>query len=80
MILDKLELLCEDRKYHCTQPIMNFFNIAGTVRASFAIHNTFEEIDIFIEGVRKTQKNVKLTNYETVKNKSTLCNIIDNKG
>ena len=42
--------------HHCTQPIMNFFNIAGTVRASFAVYNTFEEIDILVEGVKKAQR------------------------
>jgi cysteine desulfurase len=35
---------------------MDFFGIAGTVRASFAVYNTFEEIDRLVEGVRKAQK------------------------
>jgi len=35
---------------------MNFFDIAGTVRASFAIYNTFEEIDVLAEGVKKAQR------------------------
>ncbi len=55
MILDKLGIAVRTG-HHCTQPIMNFFNIAGTVRASFAIYNTFEEIDILFEGVKKAQK------------------------
>ena len=38
---------------HCTQPIMNAFCIEGTVRASFAMYNTFEEIDSFISGLKK---------------------------
>jgi cysteine desulfurase/selenocysteine lyase len=36
---------------------MNFFNIAGTVRASFAVYNTFNEIDSLVEGVKKAQRN-----------------------
>lgn len=55
MILDKLGIAVRTG-HHCTQPIMNFFNIAGTVRASFAIYNTFEEIDILFEGIKKAQK------------------------
>jgi cysteine desulfurase/selenocysteine lyase len=55
MILDKLGVAVRTG-HHCTHPIMDFFNIAGTVRASFAIYNTFEEIDIFAEGVKKAQK------------------------
>jgi len=55
MILDKLGIAVRTG-HHCTQPIMDFFNIAGTVRASFAVYNTFEEIDILAEGVKKAQK------------------------
>jgi len=55
MILDKMGIAVRTG-HHCTQPIMDFFNIAGTVRASFAVYNTFEEIDLLIEGVRKAQR------------------------
>ena len=55
MILDKLGIAVRTGQ-HCTQPIMDFFNISGTVRASFAIYNTFEEIDILTEGVKKAQR------------------------
>jgi cysteine desulfurase/selenocysteine lyase len=55
MILDKLGIAVRTG-HHCTQPIMNYFNIAGTVRASFAVYNTFEEIDVLVEGVRKAQR------------------------
>ncbi|KFF28093.1 cysteine desulfurase [Chryseobacterium vrystaatense] len=55
MILDKLGIAVRTG-HHCTQPIMDFFNIAGTVRASFAVYNTFEEIDKLVEGVKKAQK------------------------
>jgi len=39
---------------HCAQPLIEQYNIPGTVRASFAIYNTKEEVDIFIEGLKKT--------------------------
>lgn len=55
MILDKMGVAVRTG-HHCTQPIMDFFNIAGTVRASFAVYNTFEEIDLLVEGVKKAQR------------------------
>lgn len=55
MILDKLGIAVRTG-HHCTQPIMEYFKIAGTVRASFAVYNTFEEIDILTEGVKKAQR------------------------
>lgn len=55
MILDKMGIAVRTG-HHCTQPIMDFFNIAGTVRASFAVYNTLEEIDILAEGVKKAQR------------------------
>jgi len=55
MILDKLGIAVRTG-HHCTQPIMNYFNIAGTVRASFAVYNTLEEIDILVEGVKKARR------------------------
>ncbi|KFF73859.1 cysteine sulfinate desulfinase [Chryseobacterium sp. P1-3] len=55
MILDKMGVAVRTG-HHCTQPIMSFFNIAGTVRASFAVYNTFEEIDLLVEGVKKAQR------------------------
>ena len=39
--------------HHCAQPIMDFYNIPGTVRASFSFYNTFEEIDVLDKGIRK---------------------------
>ena len=41
---------------HCTQPIMDHFNIPGTVRASFSFYNTKSEIDFFIDAVKKASK------------------------
>jgi cysteine desulfurase/selenocysteine lyase len=55
MILDKMGIAVRTG-HHCTQPIMEFFNIAGTVRASFAVYNTFDEIDLLVEGVKKAQR------------------------
>lgn len=55
MILDKMGIAVRTG-HHCTQPIMDFFNIAGTVRASFAVYNTFNEIDLLVEGVKKAQR------------------------
>ena len=40
--------------HHCTQPVCQFYNIPGTIRASFAFYNTMEEVDIFIEAVKKS--------------------------
>jgi len=42
--------------HHCTQPIMDHFHIPGTVRASFAIYNTTEEIDAFIQAVVRAKE------------------------
>jgi cysteine desulfurase / selenocysteine lyase len=38
--------------HHCTQPIMDFFEIPGTARASFSIYNDVEDIDILVEGIQ----------------------------
>lgn len=42
--------------HHCTQPLMNCLNIPGTVRVSFAMYNTLEEINQFIEALQKSIK------------------------
>lgn len=52
VILDKLGIAVRTG-HHCTQPIMDFLCIPGTVRASFAFYNTREEIDAFVAGVQK---------------------------
>ena len=39
--------------HHCTEPVMTRFNIPGTIRASFLFYNTIEEVNIFIDGVKK---------------------------
>ncbi len=40
--------------HHCTQPLMDHYCIEGTVRASFSVYNTIEEIDTFIEALKNT--------------------------
>ena len=45
--------------HHCTQPLMDSLGLEGTVRASFAVYNTKEEIDLLIEGVERTIKFLK---------------------
>ena len=53
-IVDKLGIAVRTG-HHCAQPIMNYFNIPGTIRASFSFYNTKEEIDIFVEAVKKAK-------------------------
>ena len=53
-ILDKFGVAVRTG-HHCAQPIMNFYNIPGTVRASFAFYNTKEEIDVLVAAVKKAQ-------------------------
>ena len=42
--------------HHCTQPLMDFYKIPGTARASFAFYNSKEEIEIFIKSLKKVIK------------------------
>jgi cysteine desulfurase/selenocysteine lyase len=42
--------------HHCAQPIMAYFEIPGTIRASFSFYNTKEEVDRLVEGLRKAMK------------------------
>lgn len=55
VILDKLGIAVRTG-HHCTQPLMDWYGIPGTVRASFAMYNTIEEIDLFIEAVKRAIK------------------------
>lgn len=41
--------------HHCAQPIMDFYKIPGTIRASFAFYNTKEEVDVLVEAVKKAK-------------------------
>ena len=54
-ILDKLGIAIRTG-HHCAQPLMDDLGIPGTVRASFAVYNTKEEVDIFIKGVERAIK------------------------
>jgi cysteine desulfurase/selenocysteine lyase len=53
-IVDKLGIAVRTG-HHCAQPVMDFFKIPGTIRASFAFYNTKEEIDVMVEAVKKAQ-------------------------
>lgn len=55
VILDKLGIAVRTG-HHCAQPLMERFGIPGTIRASFAVYNTIEEIDRLAEGVRKVKQ------------------------
>jgi len=55
VILDQLGIAVRTG-HHCTQPIMTKFGIPGTVRASFAFYNTFEEIDLLVNAVNKAKE------------------------
>lgn len=54
-IIDKLGIAVRTG-HHCAQPIMNFFGIPGTIRASFSFYNSKEEIDRMIEALKKAQQ------------------------
>jgi cysteine desulfurase/selenocysteine lyase len=51
-ILDQLGVAVRTG-HHCTQPLMNFFDIPGTIRASFAFYNTKEEVDVLVAAVKR---------------------------
>ena len=51
-LLDKLDIAVRTGS-HCTQPLMDYFGISGTIRASFAFYNTKEEIDYFTESLKR---------------------------
>lgn len=51
-IIDKLGIAVRTG-HHCAQPIMDYYSIPGTIRASFAFYNTKEEIDIFVDALKK---------------------------
>lgn len=53
-LLDRLGIAVRTG-HHCAQPLMDFYGIPGTVRASFAFYNTREEIDILTEGIERVR-------------------------
>ncbi|UCD62498.1 MAG: cysteine desulfurase [Flavobacteriaceae bacterium] len=54
-ILDKLGIAVRTG-HHCAQPVMDYFNIPGTIRASFSFYNTKDEVDNLVAGVEKAKK------------------------
>ena len=54
-ILDKQSIAVRTG-HHCTQPLMDFFHIPGTVRASFAFYNTKAEVDELVKGIEKAKR------------------------
>jgi len=53
-ILDKLGIAVRTG-HHCAQPIMDFYKIPGTVRASFSFYNTMKEVDVLVAGVERAK-------------------------
>ena len=53
-ILDKMGIAVRTG-HHCAQPIMDYYKIPGTVRASFSFYNTKKEIDLLVDGVKKAK-------------------------
>ena len=51
-LLDKMGIAVRTG-HHCAQPIMDYYKIPGTIRASFAFYNTKEEVDAFVNGVQR---------------------------
>jgi cysteine desulfurase/selenocysteine lyase len=55
MVLDKLGIAVRTGT-HCTQPVMDHFDISGTIRASMVFYNTIEEIDVLVAGLQRIKK------------------------
>jgi cysteine desulfurase/selenocysteine lyase len=55
LLLDKLGVAVRTG-HHCAQPLMDRLGIAGTVRASFGLYNTKEEVDLLTEGIKRVKK------------------------
>ena len=51
-IIDKMGVAVRTG-HHCAEPVMTRFSIPGTVRASFALYNTMEEVDVFVNAVKR---------------------------
>lgn len=54
-LLDRLGIAVRTG-HHCAEPLMHRLGIEGTVRASFALYNTFEEVDLLVEGINRVSK------------------------
>lgn len=53
LILDQTRKICVRSGHHCAIPVTRFLNVNGTVRASFALYNTKEEVDILVNAVSR---------------------------
>jgi cysteine desulfurase/selenocysteine lyase len=58
IILDETKSICVRSGHHCAIPSINFLKVNGTVRASFALYNTEEEADLFVETVEKIARSL----------------------
>jgi cysteine desulfurase/selenocysteine lyase len=54
LILDKMGIAVRTG-HHCAQPLMSLLGVEGTVRASFALYNIKEDVDMLVEGIRKVE-------------------------
>lgn len=54
-LIDKLGIATRTG-HHCAQPVMDFYGVESTLRASFAMYNTMEEVDIFVDALKKALK------------------------
>lgn len=55
VLLDRLGVAVRTG-HHCTEPLMTRFGITGTVRASFGMYNTKDEVDVFIDGLKRAER------------------------
>ena len=55
IIVDKLGVAVRTG-HHCTQPIMDFFKIPGTIRASFMFYNTKDDVDRLVSAIKKATR------------------------
>lgn len=54
-LIDKLGIATRTG-HHCAQPVMDFYGVESMLRASFAMYNTMEEVDIFVDALKKALK------------------------
>jgi len=55
MVIDKMGIAVRTGT-HCAQPVMQHFGVPGTIRASFALYNTKEEVDVLVNAVSKVKE------------------------
>jgi cysteine desulfurase/selenocysteine lyase len=58
-LLDKLAGVAVRSGHHCAQPLVNVLGTTATVRASFYVYNTVEEINTFIEALKEVEKKLR---------------------